>query len=96
MVDALALKGDEGRSVAAIRFGEVPSNLRSGDVRMRKLSRKKRRESVARQMHTQGSETSQYLEEKRLISISLVAASEREKAQTRSTRFCMQLAVCRI
>ena len=35
-------------------------------------------------------------EEKRLISISLVAASEREKAQTRSTRFCMQLAVCRI
>ncbi len=64
MVDALALKGDEGRSVAAIRFGEVPSNLRSGDVRMRKLSRKKRRESVARQMHTQGSETSQYLEEK--------------------------------
>ena len=41
--------------------------------------------------HTQGSETSQYLEEKRLISISLVAASEREKAQTRSTRFCTQI-----
>jgi len=27
MVDALALKGDEGRGVAAICFGEVPSNL---------------------------------------------------------------------
>ena len=38
MVDALALKGDEGRGVAAIRSGEVPSNLRSGDVRMRKLT----------------------------------------------------------
>jgi hypothetical protein len=33
----LARKGDEGRGVAAIRFGEVPSNLRSEDVRMRKL-----------------------------------------------------------
>ena len=38
MVDALASKGDEGRSLAAIRFGEVPSNLWSGDVRMRKRS----------------------------------------------------------
>ena len=27
MVDALALNGDEGRSMAAISFGEVPSNL---------------------------------------------------------------------
>ncbi len=27
MVDALTLKGDEGRSMAAISFGEVPSNL---------------------------------------------------------------------
>jgi hypothetical protein len=36
MVDALTLKSDEGRSVAAISFGEVPSNLRSGDLRMGK------------------------------------------------------------
>ena len=36
MVDALALKDDEGRSMAAIRFGEVPSNRRSEDVRMGK------------------------------------------------------------
>ncbi len=27
MVDALARNSDEGRGVAAIRFGEVPSNL---------------------------------------------------------------------
>ena len=26
MVDALTLHGDEGRSMAAISFGEVPSN----------------------------------------------------------------------
>jgi len=26
MVDALALCGDEGRGMAAIRFGKVPSN----------------------------------------------------------------------
>ncbi len=36
MVDALTEEGDEGRSLAAIRFGEVPSNLRSGDFRMGK------------------------------------------------------------
>ena len=82
MVDALALKGDEGRGVAAIRFGEVPSNLRSEDVRMRKLFLQKCKKSFARKMHTPGSETSQYREEKKLISISLVAASEREGAQT--------------
>jgi len=39
MVDALTLNGDEGRSMAAISFGEVPSNLWSGDVRMGKPSR---------------------------------------------------------
>ena len=33
-------------------------------------------------MQTQGSETSQYLEENRTIVISLVAASEKERAQT--------------
>ena len=37
MVDALARSSEEGRSMAAISFGEVPSNLRSGDLRMRKL-----------------------------------------------------------
>ena len=41
------MSGDEGRGVAAIRSGEVPSNLRSGDVRMGKPSRQKRRESCS-------------------------------------------------
>ena len=56
---------------------------------MRKLTREKSLVFAAMQKLTQGSETSQYLEEKRLISISLVAASEREGAQTRDTRFCV-------
>ena len=79
-MDALAVIGDEGRGVAAIRFGEVPSNLRSGDVRMRKLSRQKCLESLAIEMQTLGSETSQYQEEKKPIGISLVAASEHESS----------------
>jgi len=36
MEDALTEKGDEGRGVAAISFGEVRSNLWSGDFRMGK------------------------------------------------------------
>ena len=36
MVDALTLRGDEGRGVAAISFGEVLSYLRSGDFQMGK------------------------------------------------------------
>ena len=39
MVDALTLNSDEGRGVAAISLGEVPSNLRSGNVRMGKPCR---------------------------------------------------------
>ena len=68
--------------MAAIRFGEVPSNLQSGDLRMRKLNRKKFLLSLAIEMQTSGSETSQYREEKKPIGISSVAASEREGAQT--------------
>ena len=55
---------------------------------MRKLTAQKCVESHASEKLTLGSETSQYQEEKRLISISLVAASERGGAQTRDTRFC--------
>ena len=36
MEDALTQKGDEGRCVSAISFGEVTSNLWSGDLRMGK------------------------------------------------------------
>lgn len=38
MVDALTLRGDEGRSMAAISFGEVPSNRLTEDFRMGKPS----------------------------------------------------------
>ena len=71
MVDALTEEGDEGRGIAAISFGEVLSNLRSGDFRMGKprmvnpydFSLKRREEQ------TLGSETSQYQEEKKPIGI---------------------------
>ena len=69
--------------MAAIRFGEVPSNLRSEDVRMRKLSRKKFLLAPAMGRQTSGSETSQYREEKKPIGISLVAASENESSPNR-------------
>ena len=83
MVDALTLKGDEGRGVAAICFGEVLSNLRSGDFRMGKPYQANLDNSSvnAGVEHTLGSETSQYQEEKKLISISSVAASESEQRQ---------------
>jgi hypothetical protein len=71
VVDALTEEGDEGRGIAAISFGEVLSNLRSGDFRMGKprtvnlydFSLKRREEQ------TLGSETSQYQEEKKPIGI---------------------------
>ncbi len=36
MVDALTLKGDEGRSTSAKSFGELTSKLRSENIRMGK------------------------------------------------------------
>ena len=77
-------EGDEGRSSAAIRFGEVPSNLRSGDFRMGKPHHATRDDSYSKQYaeQTLGSETSQYQEEKRPTGIPLVAASETGEAQT--------------
>ena len=84
MVDALTEKSDEGRGVAAICFGEVLSNLRSGDFRMGKPYQVNLDNSSvnAGVEQTLGSETSQYQEEKILISIPLVAASETGGAQT--------------
>ena len=76
-------EGDEGRSLVAISFGEVPSNLWSEDLRMRKLDSVKRNHFGRKLiMQTQGSKTFQYLVENRPIGISLVAASEKERAQT--------------
>ena len=84
MVDALTEEGDEGRGVAAICFGEVLSNLRSGDFRMGQPYRVTLDNSLvnARVEQTSGSKTFQYREEKRPIGIPLVAASETGAAQT--------------
>ena len=77
MADALTLRGDEGRGVAAIRSGEVPSNLRSGDFRMRKLyQRRADNPDTLVGMRTRGSETSQYPEEQKSKEIPKVVASE--------------------
>ena len=88
MVDALTEKSDEGRGVATICFGEVLSNLRSGDLRMGKPCRVKLDNSSINvgAEHTLGSETSQYQEEKKPIGIPSVAASERGGAQTQPLR----------
>ena len=78
MVDALGYRGDEGRGVTAISFGEVSSNLWSGDFRMRKLNIVK---TILFPLlvgkRTWGSETSQYPEEQKINIILLVAASEK-------------------
>ena len=65
MVDALALKGDEGRGLAAICFGEVPSNLRSEDLRMGKPLDFDRDRATLGTERTRGSKTFQYPEEKK-------------------------------
>ena len=71
MVDALTLKGDEGRGLAAISFGEVPSNLRSEDVRMGQPCMVHPYNFCCNEQKEQtlGSETSQYQEEKKPIGI---------------------------
>ena len=93
MVDALTLKGDEGRGLAAIHFGEVPSNLRSEDFRMGQPYRVTldNPDGNASWKQTLGSETSQYQEEKKTIVIPLVAASETGGAQTQpQNRFAIR------
>ena len=68
MADALAYIGDEGRIMAAICFGEVPNNFWSEDFRMGKPLWVNLIDSdILVWVHTQGSETSQYLKEKKLI-----------------------------
>ena len=98
-MDALTEEGDEGRGLAAISFGEVPCNLRSGDFRMGQPYRVNLDNPLSnvRAEQTLGSETSQYQEEKRPTGIPLVAASETGAAQTQPqyrdarklvTRYC--------
>ena len=83
-MDALTEEGDEGRGLAAICFGEVLCNLRSGDFRMGQPYRANLDNSLRNRWREQtlGSETSQYQEEKRPTGIPLVAASETGEAQT--------------
>ncbi len=71
MGDALTSRSDEGRGMAAISFGELPSKLRSGDFRMGEPTAVNPRYhfGLARVRRTRGSETSQYPEEKRPIGI---------------------------
>ncbi len=90
MADTLTLRGDEGRGVTAIRSGEVSSNLRSGDVRMGKPDPRRADHSTSnRGMRTQGSETSQYLVEKKIINYSL-SSGERNGKSPNSRRFSQE------
>ena len=82
MVDALTPNSDERRGMAAIRFGEVPSNLWSGDFWIGKPNDFESLSCELRMMLTQGSKTFQYLEENKTTVIALVAASENGEAQT--------------
>ena len=82
MVDALTPNSDERRGMAAIRFGEVPSNLWSGDFWIGKPNDFESLSCKLCMMLTQGSKTFQYLEENKLKRIPLVAASENGRAQT--------------
>ncbi len=96
MVDALTLRGDEGRGTAAISFGEAPSSLRSGDLRMGKPDKVNPYHFIPDRYgeRTRGSETSQYPEERRPIGISLVAASETEEAQTEPYFLILSVIIC--
>ena len=66
----------------------VVSRLRSEDFRMGKPTVRNGTvpipESIGYMRHTQGTETSQYLEEEKANAISQVAASETETAQTKT------------
>ena len=83
-MDALTEEGDEGRGLAAISFGELPSKLRPGDFRMGQPYRMNFDNFPLNRWKEQtlGSKTFQYQEEKRPTGIPLVAASETGGAQT--------------
>jgi hypothetical protein len=76
MGDVLASGGDEGRGSLRKARG---SRQTDDDPEIPELGR---REYIATFRLTQGTETSQYLVEEKEKSISLVAASESETAQT--------------
>lgn len=86
MVDALAKRGEEGRSVAAISFGEVPSNLRSGNFRMGKpdwfcqSSLGLTERSAPGELKHPSTQRNRKQSRQKAGNISLVAASEKEGA----------------
>ncbi len=81
MVDALTQDGDEGRGVAAISFGEVPSNPWSEDFRMGKPNRVNRDYSDITSESIPGEvKHLSNRRKKEKIFIPLVAASEKGRA----------------
>ena len=72
--------------MAAISHGELPTKLRSVDIRMRKLTAAVtavlRSEHIGPVEGTRGIETSQYPEERKATATPLVAASEEGRGQT--------------
>jgi hypothetical protein len=73
-------------AVSCEKLRGVANRHRSGDIRMGEPNPSQGGlllpESIGKGERTQGSEPSQYLEEKKTSVISQVAASERERAQT--------------
>jgi hypothetical protein len=87
-VDALALDGDEGRGYLRKASDRGKHSLIRGCPNGETLPGKTRQrpaEYIGGCELTQGSEPSQYLEEKKTKVIPLVAASERGRAQTQSS-----------
>jgi hypothetical protein len=84
-VDALAQRGEEGRGQLRKASGSCKrATIRgypNGGTRSGKPA-PSRAEFIGSEKQTQGSEPSQYLKEEKETSISGVAASERERAQT--------------
>ena len=86
-MDSLIPRGDEGRGVAAIRFGEVPSDLWSGAFRMGKPYRVKRDNPTVSGRRTRGSKTFQYPEEKRKIFYSLSSGERKGRSPNWTENF---------
>jgi len=85
-VDALATRGEEGRGqlrkARGSRSQAVIPGCPNGTTHVESNHHVSATESIGRARPTQGSETSQYLQEKKSNEMLLVAASERGGAQT--------------
>ena len=85
-MDALALKGDEGRGKLRKAQGSCKLAMilgyPNGETRFRDERNHPESESIGLGRRTRGSETSQYPEEKKSNEIPQVVVSERGRAQT--------------